>query len=265
MVNDSRTARMPGKHRTFFGRKMKTVAIIPAGGTGVRMGGNIPKQYLKLGGIPIIVHTLMAFQEARLVDAIFLVLPKEDVAEAPQIVLSRYRLPKVQQILPGGAHRQDSVKQGLDALPSDCDIVVIHDAVRPFISPQIINTIIRKASLSGAVTVGMPIRDTIKRVDGRGCVEATVDRERLWCTQTPQAFRAPLLKEAYETAYGEHHYGTDDAGLVERTGIKVKMLPGSFDNIKITTADDLAWGELILEMKRGKRGSKNIKNSDRAR
>lgn len=233
---------------------MKTVAIIPAGGAGVRMGSDIPKQYLELRGIPIIVHTLMAFQEARLVDAIFLVLPQEDVAQAPQNILSRYKLPKVQLILPGGMHRQDSVKQGVDALDAAYDIALIHDVVRPFVSPEMIDMIVQEASLSHAVTVGLPIQDTIKRVDDRGCVEATVSREHLWCTQTPQAFRVPLLKEAYAAAYGKHFYGTDDAALVERMGIKVKMLNGSLDNIKITTAADLVWGEFILEMRRKKCG-----------
>lgn len=218
----------------------------------MRMGGDVPKQYLNLGGIPIIVHTLMAFQEARLVDAIFLVLPHEDVAKASQNILSRYNLTKVQRILPGGAHRQDSVKQGLDAVDADCNIVVIHDAVRPFVSPEMIDRVVQETSFSQAVTVGMPVQDTIKRVNDRGCVEATVNREHLWYTQTPQAFHVSSLKKAYEAAYGEQFYGTDDAGLVERTGIKVKMLAGSLDNIKITTASDLAWGELILEMRREK-------------
>lgn len=229
---------------------MKTVAIIPAGGTGIRMGGDIPKQYLLLGGIPVIVHTLTAFQEAQLVDAIFLVLPPADVATAPQNLLARYDLPKVQRILPGGVHRQDSVKQGLDALGPDCDIVIIHDAVRPFVSPAMIDMTIQEALLSQAVTVGMPMQDTLKRLDDHGYIEATVSRESLWCTQTPQAFTTPLLKAAYAAAYGEHFYGTDEAGLVERTGVKVKMLAGSFDNIKITTAGDLAWGEFILARRR---------------
>jgi 2-C-methyl-D-erythritol 4-phosphate cytidylyltransferase len=146
------------------------------------------------------------------------------------------------------------VKHGLDALGSDCDIVLVHDAVRPFVSPDMIDMVIQEASLFQAVTVGLPVQDTLKRVDDRGCVEATVPRDRLWCTQTPQAFQTPLLKDAYEAAYREHYYGTDDAGLVERIGGKVKMLTGSFDNIKITTADDLARGELILEMRRKKCG-----------
>jgi 2-C-methyl-D-erythritol 4-phosphate cytidylyltransferase len=228
---------------------MKTLAIIPAGGLGTRMGGHIPKQYLMLGGIPILVHTLMAFQEASLVDTIYLILPNEDVQQASQKILSPYNLAKVKRILPGGERRQDSVKRGVDLLDSDYDLVVIHDGVRPFVSPAIINKAIIEAAQSQAVTVGLPVTDTIKKVDGQRCVSETVNRDQLWLTQTPQVFSAPLLKRAYESAYADHYYGTDDAALVERIGEKVIMIRGSYDNIKITTAVDLEWGELILKMR----------------
>jgi len=214
------------------------------------MGGDIPKQYLMLDGIPILVHTLMAFQDASLVDAIYLVLPDEDVKQAPQNRLSLYNLSKVKRILSGGERRQDSVKKGVDLLGSDYDLVVVHDGVRPFVSPAIINAAIKEAARSQAVTVGLPVTDTIKRVDGNRCVSATVNRDQLWLTQTPQVFSASLLKKAYESAYADHYYGTDDAALVERMGEKVLMIMGSYDNIKITTAIDLEWGRLILQMKR---------------
>jgi 2-C-methyl-D-erythritol 4-phosphate cytidylyltransferase len=231
---------------------MKTLAIIPAGGSGTRMGGDVPKQYLMLGGIPVLVHTLMAFQEASLVDAIFLVLPDEDVPEVPQKILSPYNLVKVNRILPGGARRQDSVKMGVDQLGSDYDLVVIHDGVRPFVSPPMINDAINAAAQYHAVTVGLPVTDTIKKVDGRGWVSETVNRDQLWLTQTPQVFSAPLLKKAYESAYADHYYGTDDAALVERIGEKVVMIRGSCDNIKITTVADLEWGELMLKIRQDK-------------
>jgi 2-C-methyl-D-erythritol 4-phosphate cytidylyltransferase len=232
---------------------MKTLAIIPAGGSGTRMGGDIPKQYLMLGGMPILVHTLMAFQEAALVDTIYLVLPDEDVSQAPQKILSWYNLAKVERILPGGERRQDSVKKGVDLLGSDYDLVVIHDGVRPFVSPEIINRAIIEAVQHQAVTIGLPVTDTIKKVDGRRCVCETVDREQLWLTQTPQVFSAPLLKKAYESAYADHYYGTDDAALIERMGEKVIMIMGSYDNIKITTAIDLEWGECIFQMRQSKK------------
>jgi 2-C-methyl-D-erythritol 4-phosphate cytidylyltransferase len=238
---------------------MKTVAIIPAGGSGTRMGGDIPKQYQLLGGIPLLVHTLMAFQEASLVDTIYLILPDEDVPQAPQKILSPYNLAKVNRILPGGERRQDSVKRGVDLLGSDYDLVVIHDGVRPFVSPFLINNAIQAAAQSQAVTVGLPVTDTIKKVDGHGCVSETLNRDQLWLTQTPQVFSVPLLKKAYESAYAEHYYGTDDASLVERIGEKVVMIRGSYDNIKITTAIDLEWGEFILKSRQSKNMIKNHK------
>jgi 2-C-methyl-D-erythritol 4-phosphate cytidylyltransferase len=231
---------------------MKTLAIIPAGGSGTRMGGDIPKQYLMLGGLPILVHTLMAFQQASLVDDIYLVLPAEDVKAAPQKILFPYHLTKVNRVLTGGERRQDSVKRGVDLIGSDHDLVVIHDGVRPFISPAIINAAIKEAARSQAVTVGLPVTDTIKKVDGHRRVSATVNRDQLWLTQTPQVFLASLLKKAYESAYADNYYGTDDAALVERIGEKVTMIIGSYDNIKITTAVDLEWGELILKTRQGR-------------
>jgi 2-C-methyl-D-erythritol 4-phosphate cytidylyltransferase len=232
-----------------FRVKMKTLAIIPAGGSGTRMGGGTPKQYLMLGGIPVLVHTLMAFQAASLVDAVYLVLPDEDVAKVPEEMLTLYNLTKVKRILPGGEQRQDSVKKGVDLLGSDYDLVAIHDAVRPFVSPEIINAAIKGAAQFLAVTVGLPVTDTIKKVDGERFICETVNRDQLWLTQTPQVFSASLLKKAYASAYAEQYYGTDDAALIERMGQKVMMIMGSYDNIKITTPLDLKWGESILKMR----------------
>ena len=241
---------------------MKTLAIIPAGGSGTRMGGNIPKQYLMLGGIPILVHTLIAFQEASLVDAICLVLPDEDVKQAPQQILSLCNLNKVNLILPGGARRQDSVKKGVDLIGSDYDLVVIHDGVRPFVSPAMIDTAIKEAAHYEAVTVGLPVTDTIKKVDDQKFVCETVNRNQLWFTQTPQVFSVSLLKRAYESAYADHYYGTDDAALVERIGGSVMMIKGSYDNIKITTPIDLDWGEFLLKMRQSNKtmNSREVKD-----
>ena len=224
------------------------------------MGADVPKQYLLLDGIPILVRTLLAFQEASLVDAIYLVLPAEDIPLVPQKILSGYSVAKVVRILPGGARRQDSVKRGVDLLGSDYDLVVIHDGVRPFVSPFIINHAIQEAARSQAVTTGLPVTDTINKVDRHGCVYETVNRDQLWLTQTPQVFSVPLLKKAYDSAYADHYYGTDDASLVARIGGKVMMIRGSYDNIKITTAIDLEWGEVILKM----RQSKNVLGSQGA-
>ena len=230
---------------------MKTVAIIPAGGSGTRMESGVPKQYLLLGGVPILVHTLRVFQETQSVDDIFLVLPAGDLEEARQKIVKKYKLTKVSRILAGGKHRQDSVKNGIEALGAEYDMVVIHDGVRPFVSRELVDIAIREAAEAAATTVGVPVRDTVKAVKVDGFVDRTIKRDKLWLTQTPQAFVALVIKEAYRRAYEDNYYGTDDAVLVERMGIKVKMLPGSYDNIKITTRADLKWGELLLKMRDG--------------
>lgn len=235
---------------------MKTVAIIPAGGSGTRMKSATPKQYLLLGGIPILVHTLQVFQETPAVDDIFLVLPAQDVESTGEKIVEKYSLTKVSRILAGGKHRQDSVKSGIDALGAEYDVVMIHDGVRPFVSRELVDMAIREAAEAAAVTVGVPVRDTVKTVGARGFVGRTLKRDKLWLTQTPQAFAAPVIKEAYRRAYEDDYYGTDDAVLVERMGIKVKMLPGSYDNIKITTETDIEWGKLLLKM-RGERDECN--------
>jgi 2-C-methyl-D-erythritol 4-phosphate cytidylyltransferase len=229
---------------------MKTVAIIPAGGTGTRMGSNISKQYLLLGGIPVLAYTLIVFQETTSIDDIFLILPAEDVQGIGQEFVEKYNLAKVRRVLPGGKHRQDSVKIGIDALGTAYDIVVVHDGVRPFVTRELVTKAVKEAHAFQAVTIGVPVKDTIKGVGGGGFVDKTFLRDALWLTQTPQAFSVPLIKEAYQRAYQDNYYGTDDAVLVERLGVKVKMLLGSYDNIKITTETDLRWGEVLLRMPR---------------
>lgn len=210
------------------------------------MGSNVPKQYLMLGGMPILVHTLKAFQRTAAVDDVILVLPEEDLKTEREGIVERYQLSKVRRIVPGGKYRQDSVMSGLEAVDARYDIVVIHDGVRPFVSPLLIEIAIKETFETGAVAVGVPAKDTLKMVDSSGFVMDTLIREQVWLTQTPQVFKTALIKEAYKRAYDDHYYGTDDAALVERMGAKVRMVTGSYDNIKITTKSDLTLGEFIL-------------------
>jgi 2-C-methyl-D-erythritol 4-phosphate cytidylyltransferase len=231
---------------------MKTVAIIAAGGSGRRMGGGKPKQYLLLEGVPILVHTLRIFQESQAVDAIFLVVPERDIEQTRLQVVLSYDLPKMDRILAGGPKRQDSVRNGLAALNDDCGIVVIHDGVRPFISGELIGAAVEGAKRDGAVAVGVPVKDTVKKVDTSGSVVETLDRDSLWLIQTPQAFRREVIVQAHEQAHRNGYYGYDDAILVEKMGFPVRMIPGSYDNIKITTREDLAVAEVLL--KRGRAG-----------
>jgi 2-C-methyl-D-erythritol 4-phosphate cytidylyltransferase len=230
---------------------MKTVAIIPAAGTGKRMESGVSKQYLDLEGVPILVRTLEIFEKATSVDAVFLIVPAGDVDAIRRDTVIPHRLAKVRKILPGGKERQDSVKAGIDALGPDTEIVVIHDAVRPFITGELIGASVEGARTFGAVSLGVPVKDTVKSVEPDGWVEHTMERSKLWLTQTPQAFRRDIIREAYRRAFAEGVYATDDASLVERIGIRVRMIPGTYENIKITTPGDLATGAVIV----GSRGT----------
>jgi len=226
---------------------MKTVAIIPAGGSGKRMQENQSKQYLLLDGVPVLVHTLKVFQGSPKIDEIFLIVPEDDIEFARQFIVEKYGISKVSRILAGGKERQDSVRNGINAVINDHDIVVIHDGVRPFVSEELVHSAIIEASKEDAVTVGVPVKDTIKSVDDHARVRETLNRSGLWLTQTPQVFKRDVIKKAYEVAYKDNYYGTDDASLVERLGINVKMIHGSYDNIKITTKDDIVLAEGLIK------------------
>jgi 2-C-methyl-D-erythritol 4-phosphate cytidylyltransferase len=229
----------------------KAVAVIPAGGSGKRMGGTLSKQYVLLAGKPILAHTLERFQESGAVSAVILVVPAEDVASVRQAIVERYGLTKVKAVVPGGAQRQDSVRNGLDAAGEGYDIVLIHDGVRPFISDGLIADAVREAETFGAVTVGCPAKDTMKNVSAAGFVQSTLPRDSIWTIQTPQAFRTGIIVKAHRQAAEDGYYGTDDASLVERMGLPVKVLAGSYDNIKITTKEDLALAERIMNREGG--------------
>ncbi|MEN6321458.1 MAG: 2-C-methyl-D-erythritol 4-phosphate cytidylyltransferase [Syntrophaceae bacterium] len=225
---------------------MKTVAIIPAGGSGKRMNEKLSKQYLLLDGIPVLVHTLKKFQESQKVDEIFLIVPGDDIMFIRECIIEKYGISKVSRILAGGKERQDSVRNGIHALEKDHDIIVIHDAVRPFITEEMLLSVIHEASLVHAVTVGVPVKDTIKSVNDNGWIAETLNRNNLWLTQTPQAFKRDVIIRAHEEADKDNYYSTDDASLVERTGIAVKIIRGSYDNIKITTKDDILLAEVLI-------------------
>jgi 2-C-methyl-D-erythritol 4-phosphate cytidylyltransferase len=233
---------------------MKTVAIIPAGGVGRRMGNGIPKQYLPLAGIPILVRTLQAFQRSPVVDEIFLAVPEGDIPEVRQAIVAGYGLSKVHLILPGGRERQDSVRNALQYAGDEHGIIVIHDGVRPFVSGDLIGRAVAAAREFGAITVGAPVKDTVKEVTAEGWVNKTITREGLWLTQTPQVFRKPIIIAAYQKAAADGFYGTDDASLVERMEIPVRMIPGDSDNIKVTTPEDLLLGDLIIRRSSYERG-----------
>jgi 2-C-methyl-D-erythritol 4-phosphate cytidylyltransferase len=210
------------------------------------MGSGLPKQYLLLGGIPVIVRTLRVFQVSPVVDEIFLVVPEDGIAEVRREMVEMHGLAKVTLVIAGGRERQDSVRNALAYVRDDHGIILIHDGVRPFVSGELIRRSVAVADEYGAVTSGVPVSDTVKDVNSEGWVAKTVAREGLWLTQTPQAFRRRLLLTAYEKAERDGFSGTDDASLVERMGIPVRMIAGEVDNIKLTTPDDLRRGEALI-------------------
>jgi 2-C-methyl-D-erythritol 4-phosphate cytidylyltransferase len=226
---------------------MKTLSIIPAGGAGRRMGGGVPKQYLPLAGIPVLARTLRVFQDSSCIDEIILAVPEADIPEVRYAIVEKYGLSKVGLILSGGRERQDSVRNALLQVHADQGIIVVHDGVRPFVTALLIEQVVATARQYGAVSVGVPVKDTVKEVNAEGWVEKTLNRQRLWLTQTPQAFHREILMAAYKKAEEDGVYATDDASLVERMGIPVRMIPGDDANIKLTTTEDMILGERIVD------------------
>lgn len=225
----------------------KVTVLIPAAGAGKRMGKAPAKQFLMLGDKPILAHTLLAFQRTTEIDEIIPILSEEDLETCLGEIIEGYHITKVKTLVVGGKERQDSVGNGLHKLEKDAAIVLVHDAVRPFVTPEMIKETVDYAKRGECVTVGVPIKDTIKEVTDQGIVRHTLDRSRLWAIQTPQAFPVKTLKHAYEEAFKKRMYGTDDATIVERMGGAVRVLMGSYENIKITTPEDLMLAEEILK------------------
>lgn len=210
------------------------------------MGAGVPKQFLALGGQPLLVHSLRALEASDAVTAIVLAVPEADRQYCLTEIIARHGLTKIQHIVAGGAQRQDSVRHALAMVSGDAEIVLVHDAVRPFITQDMVDRVIRRAIECGAAMIAIPIPDTVKQVGPDGFIERTIERHHLWLAQTPQAFRRALLQEAHRKAHLEGFYGTDDAELVERLGYRVAIVDGSSENIKITRPEDLAIGEAIL-------------------
>jgi 2-C-methyl-D-erythritol 4-phosphate cytidylyltransferase len=225
----------------------KVTALIPAAGMGRRMGKAMAKQFLLLGDMPMLAHTLLAFQRASEIDEVIPILSQEDMETCLRDVIERYHITKVKTLVVGGKERQDSVSHGLQKLEKDASIVLVHDGVRPFVTPGMIKETVDLARKGECVTVGVPIKDTIKEVDAKGIVRHTLERSKLWAIQTPQAFPLKVLMRAYEESHKHKIYGTDDATLVERAGGTVRVIMGSYENIKITTPEDLILAEEILK------------------
>jgi len=222
-------------------------ALIMAAGRSDRMGG-IDKLFVDLDGQPLLAHTLAAFEACAQINHVTVVLAL-DSAERALAVLKAARLKKVDATCVGGEHRQDSVRSGLRAMRA-CDWVVVHDGARPLVTPLLIDEGIAAAQETGAASAGVPAVDTLKEVASDNTVLWTIPREHVWAVQTPQVFRYDLLCSAHEELDLE---ATDDAELVERTGGRVRLYPGSVWNIKVTTPEDLILAEALLRLRRGRR------------
>ena len=222
---------------------MKVGVIIPAAGRGKRIGASIPKQFLEIQGRPLLHHTLTVFASCKLIDYVVLVMPRADVNEVGKDWMNKYKI--VQEVVVGGEQRQDSVYNGFNSLEKGTDIVVVHDGVRPFTTPQMITATVEAAQQHGAAITAIPVSDTVKQA-ADGFVKQTVSRDGLWRVQTPQAFQHGLLQQAFKKAQKDSYYGTDEGSLVEYLGERVKIVPGSELNIKITRKEDLVLGESLL-------------------
>lgn len=225
---------------------MSYQVIIPAAGQGKRMRAGKNKVLLQLKDIPILIHTLKVFELDEACEGIILAISAGDEDHFSSL-LKKYRIKKVSSLVAGGNERQHSVYNGLQAAKKE-GIVLVHDAARPFIEKRVIHELVSVAEKDGAAVVAVPVKDTIKKVNNFEVVE-TIERSSLWAIQTPQAFRVSLLEEAHNLALAQNFLGTDEASLVERLHVPVKIVEGDYDNIKLTTPEDLYFAEAIIKQR----------------
>jgi 2-C-methyl-D-erythritol 4-phosphate cytidylyltransferase len=229
---------------------MSVLGIIPAAGTGVRMGSGTPKQFLVLEGVPIFVHTLRKFCASDVIDEIYVAVRLED-SERARYYLEREHFTKPVRLVSGGPSRQETVARALAHAPPATELVVVHDAVRPFVELEMIRRVTEAARVLGGAILGILSVDTVKQVEQRTIV-GTIPRERIALAQTPQAFRYSILREAFDRAEADGFNGSDEASLVERLGYTVTVLLGSDRNIKITKPSDLPLARLYIAQEKDK-------------
>ena len=227
-------------------RKSMNSAIIVAAGSGSRMQAAQPKQYLDLAGQPLLWYCLATVMTCPSVDEMVLVVPAGDLQRVRRDVVGRLDGRKPLALVPGGASRQESVYNGLMAVGSSCQCVVIHDGVRPFAAQELFTRCITEAQRWGACITGIPAFDTLKEVDSNRSIRRTIDRHQIWLAQTPQAFQYDLIRRAHAAALGQAATATDDAALVERLGEVVRVIPGNRSNIKVTDAEDLELARAMI-------------------
>ena len=237
------------------GAAPRTVALVPAAGRGLRMGGQVRKQFLLLGGCPILIQSLRVLEASPVIHEIVLAVPQADLQYCFDHIMAPGEFRKLTKVVPGGAQRQDSVRHALAEVGDDTEIVLVHDAVRPFLTLDMIRNVVQAAAEHGAAIVALPMRDTVKYVGPDGIIQRTVDRTPLWLAQTPQAFRRAWLEEGHRKALANGTQATDDSDLVELIGKPVVVVEGSGENIKVTRPEDLVIGEAILNARTGARSA----------
>ncbi len=221
----------------------RVAVIIVAGGKGLRMGLNIPKQYIKINNKPILLYTIDKFYKNKYIDEIVLVVSKDYINFCKHEILENYKYNNI-NIIEGGKERQDSVYNGLRSL-KNVDIVLVHDAVRPFVSDNEISNLICETNKNKSCVLGVKVKDTIK-ISKNNIIEETLDRNKLWAIQTPQSFKYETLMKAYENAIKNNIKATDDATLLEILQEEIYIIEGNYNNIKITTIEDLEYAKYLL-------------------
>lgn len=232
----------------------RVAAVVPAAGRGERLGPGAPKALRELCGVPMLVHAVHALAQARLVDLVVVAAPPDDRAGVERL-LESHQVPAEVRVVAGGATRQESVRRALDALPPEVDVVLVHDAARPLAPSELADAVVAAVRAGAeAVVPGVPVADTVKRVTADGLVAETVPRDELRAVQTPQGFRRDVLTAAHDApADGAAPAATDDAGLVERLGRPVTVVPGSQEAFKVTRPLDFVLAEAMLERHRAGR------------
>ncbi len=225
--------------------------LVPAAGSGSRMGGRIKKQFLLLNGMPVLAHTLRRFEEMPEVREIIPIVPEAEMEECLERCVDSQGLKKVRRVVPGGRERQDSVRNGLMAMEPPGGWVMVHDGVRPFVTREMVSELILALDECDGAVLAVPAKDTLKEVGPDRLVRRTLDRRLFWHIQTPQAFPYRVIAEAFRKAYADGFYGTDEASLVERYGGSVRVVAGSYANIKITTPEDMILAKAILASQSG--------------
>ncbi|RJR30029.1 MAG: 2-C-methyl-D-erythritol 4-phosphate cytidylyltransferase [Desulfobacteraceae bacterium] len=231
---------------------VRTLAVIPAAGAGVRMGSYRAKQFLDLGGRPLLAVTLQIFEYSSAIHEVNLVVPADEVEYCKREIVRKFGLEKVKRVVPGGNRRQDSVRLGLEASAGEgFEIAIVHDGVRPLVRPELIRKVAAAAQKERAVVAALPAKDTVKEVSEGRIVGRTHDRRRIWLVQTPQGFRFDDLLSAHRKALEQGwEEATDDALLMEKIGVAVHVIEGSEDNIKVTTPYDLELARFLLKRTR---------------